>query len=222
MLMTRALSPSDESLVERARGGQLDAFESLMRRHNERVYRVARAIVVEDWMVEEVMQEAYLSAFTHLASFEGRSRFSTWLTRIVINEARSQLRRRTAPTTSIGEEAMCASHDRDPEKLAARAELARVIEHAVDQLPEPLRLVFVLREVEGLSSAEAADDLDITEENVRVRLHRAREALRNELREHVDAVTTSAFPFHRPRCDRVVAAVLGQLATQRLNTKKTT
>jgi RNA polymerase sigma-70 factor (ECF subfamily) len=208
-----SLSPldPDEILVERARGGELEAFEGLMRRHNERVYRVARAIVSEEWLVEEVMQEAYLSAFSHLAQFEGRSRFSTWLTRIVVNEARSQLRRRAQPTASLEDEAMSLSHDRDPEKLAARRELAQLIEGAVDELPEPLRLVFVLRDVEGLSTSEVADDLELSEENVRVRLHRAREALRDRLREHVDAVTTEAFPFHRPRCDRVVNAVLGRI-----------
>lgn len=211
MLMSLPSLDTDEDLVERARRGERPAFEALMRRHNERVYRVARAIVTEEWMVEEVMQEAYLSAFSHLAQFEGRSRFSTWLTRIVVNEARTQLRRRAPATTGLEDEAMSVSHDRDPEKLAARRELARLIEGAVDALPEPLRLVFVLRDVEGLSTTEVADDLELSEENVRIRLHRAREALREQLREHVDSVTTAAFPFHRPRCDKVVAAVLGRL-----------
>ena len=209
--MTTSAAETDQALIDRVCGGDLAAFEELMRRHNPRVYRVARAIVGHEWMVEEVMQEAYLSAFSHLSKFERRSRFSTWLTRIVINEARTQLRRRAPDMTGLEAEMIHAARDRDPEKSAARRELARLIEQAVDGLPESLRLVFMLREVEGLSTSEAADSLQLSEENVRVRLHRARESLRSQLREHVDSVTTEAFPFHRPRCDRVVTAVLQRL-----------
>ncbi len=202
----------DESLLSRAKNGEAAAFEALMRKHNERVYRVARAIVVKDWLVEEVMQNAYLSAFAHLRDFEGRSKFSTWLTRIVINEARGQLRRRQVEPDGVEPEET-VMETRTPEGLAARRELARLIEQAVEELPEPLRLVFVLRHVEGLSTTEVADELELSEENVRVRLHRAREALRDGLRDHLDSVTTEAFPFYRPRCDRVVAGVLERLVS---------
>jgi len=209
-------SEPDETLVRRVCDGDTTAFEALMRRHNERIYRTVRAVLGDDADAEDVMQQAYVSAYQHIARFEGRSRFSTWLTRIALNEAYARLRKRhrveAAPwedTTAMADEPEAAGPS--PEQIAARVEIQGLLERAVDTLSVPNRTVFVLRSVEGLSTAETAECLKISEEAVKTRLHRANEALRLWLAEQVGSAVQEAFRFYRPRCDAVVSHVMARL-----------
>jgi RNA polymerase sigma-70 factor (ECF subfamily) len=209
-------SEPDEALVRRVVAGETACFEALMRRHNERVYRTVRAVLGEDADAEDVMQQAYISAYQHLDRFEGRSRFSTWLTRIAINEAYARLRKRqrveAAPwedDTVMADEPAAAGPT--PEQIAARVEIQGLLERAVDTLSIPNRTVFVLRSIEGLSTAETAEVLKISEEAVKTRLHRANEALRLWLAEQVGSAVQDAFRFYRPRCDAVVSHVMARL-----------
>lgn len=203
----------DDVLVARILGGEARLFEVLMRRHNRRVFRAARSVVGSDAEAEDVMQEAYVSAYAHLAGLHERSRFAAWLTRIAVREALAHLHRRgdTVPIDVLGEESEPMSRTRTPESAASNAELARILEGAVDALAPAFRTVFMLRLVEGMSAVEVAEVLAIPEETVRTRLHRARERLRDDLLARVDAVAPDAFDFHLSRCDRVVTAVLGRL-----------
>lgn len=196
---------SDDELVCRVRAGDAALFGAIMRRHNPRLYRVARAIVRDDAEAEDVLQQAYLSAYLHLGQFAGAARFSTWLTRIVVNEASARLRRRRAHARV--EEVQAASEAPTPEAQAMDREMIRALEAAIDGLPEIYRTVLVLREVEGASTAETAAVLDISEETVKVRLHRARALLDKVLYARLG----EAFGFQGARCDRVVAAVLARL-----------
>lgn len=209
---------SDRELIEQVLDGNTAIFELLMRRYNERVYRAVRSIVRHEPEVEDVMQQAYVNAFTHLRQFTGSARFSTWLTRIAINEALARVRRqgryetfdRAAPvavpfaTPSPGE---------NPERQAFSQELRGLLEWAIDRLPNGMREVFVLRDVEGLSTLEAAECLGVSEDVVKTRLSRGRALLRRELMERTGATAPEAFHFYRPRCDRVVAQVLAALGT---------
>ena len=213
----------DEEIVRRVRAGEPALFEVLMRRHNRRLYRAARAVVKDEDEVEDVMQQAYVNAFTHLHQFEERSQFSTWLTRITLNEAfrrRRKIRQTGAmsPVPSDGEDRPGAimesitSPQPDPERQAYAQELRRVLEAAVDELPETYRTVFMLRDIEGLSTSEAGDGLGLGEEAVKTRLHRARAMIRRSVTSRIGMVTTGAFEFQAPRCDRVVAAVFARIA----------
>ena len=201
----------DDALITRICAGETACFEVLMRRHNERIYRTVRAVLGDDADVEDVMQQAYVSAYQHLDRFEGRARFSTWMTRIAINEAYARLRKRhrTEPAPWEGEHAMADEPEAagpTPEQIAARQEMQALLERAVDTLSVPNRTVFVLRSVEGLSTAETADCLKISEEAVKTRLHRANEALRLWLAAQVGDAVQDAFRFYRPRCDAVVSS----------------
>ncbi|HTM20774.1 MAG TPA: RNA polymerase sigma factor [Kofleriaceae bacterium] len=202
---------SDEALVARVRAGEGGLFEVLMRRHNQRAYRAARAIVRNDAEAEDVAQEAWVAAFSHLGAFEGRSAFSTWLTRIVINEALARLRRQKRAALPLDEGAPMSRAADDPERDAWRAELSALLEGAIDRLPLGHRAVFMLRMVEQLSVAETADSLGLSEEAVRTRLHRARAALRRDLLARSDAELTSAFGFDGDRCNRITAAVMARI-----------
>jgi RNA polymerase sigma-70 factor (ECF subfamily) len=206
----------DGSLIDRIRAGETACFEVLMRRHNERIYRTVRAVLGDDADVEDVMQQAYVNAYQHLDAFEGRARFSTWMTRIAINEAYARLRKRhrTEPAPWEDEHAMADEPEAagpSPEQIAARLEMHALLERAVDTLSMPNRMVFVLRSVEGLSTAETADCLKISEEAVKTRLHRANEALRLWLAAQVGGAVHDAFRFYRPRCDAVVGSVMARL-----------
>jgi RNA polymerase sigma-70 factor (ECF subfamily) len=201
----------DEELVRRVRSGETALFEVLMRRYNARVYRVARAILRDDSEAEDVMQQAYMNAFMHLEQFAARSTFSTWLTRIAAHEAIARSRRRGRIAELDAPEEEVRGTAPDPEHQAFAAELKALLESAVDRLPESHRLVFMLRDIEGLSTAETAECLEISEENVKTRLHRSRAMLRNDLFEQTGAVTSSAFQFHLSRCDRVAAAVMAKI-----------
>jgi len=215
---TSAVALSDEEAVERVRAGDTTAFEALMRRHNQRVYRVVRAVLNREDDVEDVMQQAYVNAFRSLRKFEGRSAFSTWLTRIAVNEA---IRKRQTDATNAAAagrsermiDAM-PSPDPDPERAAYGRELRVLLERAIDALPEAYRLVFVLRDVEGLSTSDTAATLDVGEEAVKTRLHRARAMMRRGLMQRVGETTAQAFQFHLSRCDRLVAAVLAEISRE--------
>jgi RNA polymerase sigma-70 factor (ECF subfamily) len=205
---------TDEQVVTQVIGGQTALFEVLMRRYNERVYRVARAIVRDDEEAEDVMQQAYVNAYAHLRQFNGKARFSTWLTKIAINESLARVRRRGKyelydDESSNVESLMVQDSYRDPERQVFTSELRALLEWAIDGLPNGAREVFVLREVEGLSTAETASVLDVSDDVVKTRLSRARSALRRVLEERIGTAAPDAFRFYRPRCDRVVERVMG-------------
>ena len=208
---------TDEEVVGQVLAGQTALFEVLMRRHNERVYRAVRAILRDDREAEDVMQQAYVSAYFHLRQFNGHARFSTWLTRIAINEALARIRRsrRYEPLeegSPHAEAFMTSDADLDPERRAASGELRALLESAIDGLADGSREVFVLRQVEGMSTAEVADVLGVSEDVVKTRLSRARAALRRDLMERTGTTAPEVFRFYRPRCDRVVARVLERIA----------
>ena len=213
---------ADEEVVRRFRLGEPALFEILVRRYNRRLYRVARSILRDEAEAEDVMQQAYVNAYLHLGQFAERARFSTWLTRIAVHEALARARRRgrarevELPDTDEGAGALRSARP-GPEQEALAGELRRVLEGALDALPRGARAVFVLREVEGLSTAEAAACLGVSEDVVKTRLHRARASLRRELFERAGLVQRDAFAFHAMRCDRVVAAVFARLALPRLH-----
>ena len=223
-----AVAPSsltDAEIVKRVRDGDRALFEILMRRHNQRIYRAARAVVSDERDVEDVMQQAYINAFTHLHQFEERSQFSTWLTRIALNEAFGRRRKlqsewATDVTSDVDEESAefmetITSPQPDPERQAYARELHRVLEEAVDTLPETYRTVFMLRDIEGLSTSETGEGLGLGEEAVKTRLHRARAMIRRAVTARIGEGAAGAFEFQAPRCDRVVAAVLARIAQLR-------
>ena len=209
----------DEALLARVLRGDTASFELLMRRYNERVYRAVRSIVRDEHEAEDVMQQAYVNAFTHLGQFNGSARFSTWLTRIAINEALARVRHHGRyevfdEQLSNVEPFIARSSSDDPERHAFNHELRGLLESAIDALPNGMREVFVLREVEGLSTAEAASCLDVSEDVVKTRLSRARATLRRWLLERAGATAPDTFRFYRPRCDRLVARVLARITNQ--------
>jgi RNA polymerase sigma-70 factor, ECF subfamily len=190
-------------------------FEILMRRHNQRLYRATRAILRDDAEAEDAVQQAYLNAYRHLDQFEGRAQFSTWLTRIAVYEALARRKRVEGnPTRSeegLGETA--ASPAPDPERQAYGKELSVLLESALAALPEGYRSVFILREVDGLSTAETARHLRISDATVKTRLHRAKGLLQRKLQTVTPA---EAFSFDGARCDRLVEGVMRRLAGVRL------
>jgi RNA polymerase sigma-70 factor (ECF subfamily) len=214
----RALS--DDEVVRRVLAGEGPLYEILMRRYNQRLFRVACSILRDAAEAEDVMQHAYVEAYRHLDQFEGRAQFATWLTKIAVYEALSRARRRTRLGQAPGAAASAEQDPMsavpcpalDPEQQAAVTEARGLLEVAIRDLPEAYRSVFVLREIEALSTAETAACLDTTEEVVKTRLHRARAYLRESLLERVGAAARTAFPFHLSRCDVVVAGVFGRLA----------
>jgi RNA polymerase sigma-70 factor (ECF subfamily) len=207
---------SDEQVVTRVLAGQTALFEVLMRRHNERLYRAARAILRDEHEAEDVMQQAYVNAYSHLRQFDGRSKFSTWLTRIAVHEALARARRRGRYTTMDADESSVGpgafDTTPDPERLAISNELGTLVESAIDRLPDGTREVFMLRQVEGMSTEEVAEALNVSEAVVKTRLSRARGAIRRELYEQAGLAASNTFRFLRPRCDRIVSAVLERLA----------
>jgi len=213
---------SDLELVRRVLAGETALYELIMRRYNQRLYRVARAILRNDAEAEDVMQDAHVRAYQHLADFENRAQFSTWLTRIAIHEALARSRRQSrfqslddSGEFTGGTMKPLAAEGPSPEEAAYDRELRGVLERAVVELPEDYRLVFMLREVEGMSTDETADCLSLSSENVKVRLHRARATLRKTLFKEAGGTSAQSFQFHAPRCDRVVANVFRILALPR-------
>jgi RNA polymerase sigma-70 factor (ECF subfamily) len=208
---------SDDEVIRQVLDGHTAMFELLMRRYNERVYRAARAIVRDEQEAEDVMQQAYVNAFTHLRQFRGSARFSTWLTRIAINESLARVRRHRSHAAFDDERTdveplVSLNPSENPERQAFSGELRGLLESAIDTLPDGTREVFVLRHVEGLSTHEVAACLDVSEDLVKTRLSRGRAALRRVLLDRMGATASDLFPFHRPRCDRVVGRVLARVA----------
>lgn len=205
---------SDEEIVARVCAGEHHLFELLMRRHNRQIYRAARAIVHDESETEEVMQDSYVRAYEHLSEFEGRSRFSTWLTRIALHEAfaRSRRRKRFEPLdSSTGEQESRATDARDPEQQTSDSEMRGLLETAVGALPENYRVVFILREVEGMKGAEVAECLGLREATVKTRLFRARARLQDLLVASGGTGIRALYGFHLSRCDRIVAVVLRRI-----------
>ena len=210
---------SDAEVVERVKAGETALFEVLMRRYNQRVYRVARSILGNEAEAEDVMQESYVRAYAHLDQFAGRSTFSTWLTKIAVYEALARARRSGWLETiealpESGDRGMVAfaSERRDPERQMFDKEVKTLLETAIDGLPADYRSVFTLREIEGMGTAETAECLGVSEEVVKTRLHRARALIRQDLYRQAGATSAAAFQFHLSRCDRIVEAVLRQIA----------
>jgi RNA polymerase sigma-70 factor, ECF subfamily len=212
-------SPSltDADVVRRVLAGEVALFEVLVRRHDARVYRTCRAILRDEAEAEDAMQSAWLHAYQHLGEFAGAAAFSTWLVRIAANEALGRLRRRArlAPIERADEEEermMDVARPEDPEARAAARETVRLLERAVDALAPSYRTVFVLREIEHLSTRETAEALGLREEAVKVRLHRARAMLRRAVGEQVERAAPEAFQFLAPRCNRLVERVMAAIA----------
>ncbi len=204
---------TDAEAVGRVLDGDTAFFEILMRRHNQRIYRAVRAVLGSEDEVEDVMQQAYLNAYQHLRQFAGGAQFSTWLTRIAINEAIARKRKRNGFAQENEEMTLMLVDEKtpDPEQQASASELREVMEREVAALPETFRTIFVLRDVEGLSTAEAAQVLGISEVLAKQRLHRARTQLRENLYRRAGVSLASIFSFGNERCDRVVAAVMARL-----------
>lgn len=196
--------------MDRVLQGQKLLFAVLMRRFNQRLFRVARAIIRDDDEAEDVVQHAYVAAYDNLSSYRGGAKFGTWLTRITLNEAYGRMRKNKRQFSVLeGGDSSSLSRS-DPEAEAYRGELATLLEGHIDELAENLRIVFVLREVQELNTKETAAVLDTTEEVVRIRLHRARQQLQERLSEAVVAAP-GAFYFAGERCERIVRNVLSDL-----------
>jgi RNA polymerase sigma-70 factor, ECF subfamily len=214
---------TDEEIVERIKAGETALYEIIMRRYNQRLYRVARAILRDDAEAEDVMQDAYVRAYQNLHQFAGRAAFATWLTRIAVNEALGRVRFRNKTEQFGGQhengdfdmDAGLTETRPDPELATFAGELGQLIEAALLELPEQYRTVVMLRDVEELDTSETAAALDLTEENVKVRLHRGRMMVRNSLMDRIGMSCKNAFPFMGERCDRVVATVFASIAPQK-------
>ena len=213
----------DAELAAASLNGNQDAFRLIMRRHNQQLFRVARSILQDDAEAEDALQESYVLAFAALATFRGGSSLLTWLTRIVINEARGRLRQRRRVFSNLdaveGAQLNGASvvsfpggePIASPEAETARAEIGRFIAQAVDRLPEPFRLVFVLRDVQECSVEETAGILGLKQETVKTRLHRARRLLRARLEDTLASAMHDAFPFLGKRCEAMAEKVIDRL-----------
>ncbi|CAN7256717.1 MULTISPECIES: RNA polymerase sigma factor [unclassified Variovorax] len=212
-------SASDAELAARAARGDIDAFQQIMRRHNRLLFRTGRSILKNDEETQDALQEAYLRAWRSLSGFRAEARLSTWLVRIVVNEALGRLRRgagaQVVPLDAAmdlceaqGETWMHADADEQPERVAMRGEMRRLIESGIDALPEAFRTVFVLRAVEDMSIEEVAAALAIPEATVRSRFFRARGLLRESLSREVDVALSDAFAFDGIRCDAIIARVM--------------
>ena len=216
---------SDAELVGRIIQRDHDAFEALMRQHNGKLFRVARSILKDDAEAEDALQDAYLDAYRHIGEFRGNARLGTWLARIVINQSLMRLRRHkrehvVVPFADRESEAAPAEIDladdkaEPPPDTALRAEIRRILERRIDELPVAFRTVFVMRDVEDMSVQETAECLSIPPATVRTRLFRARALMRQALARDIDNATVEVFGFAGARCDRIVAGVLARLESR--------
>ena len=201
---------TDDAVVARVCAGETARFELIMRRYNRRLYRVARAILRDEHEAKDALQEAYVQAYLHLGQFKGHAKLSSWLTRIVVNEALRRARRRDRVGEVESQMSQVAAPVRGPEQEAVRAECG-ARSSARSTMPEPFRTAFVLRDVEELNTAETADCLGIPEETVKTRLHRARALLRRTLSAQLGETAREAFPFGFAQCDHVVATVMQRI-----------
>jgi RNA polymerase sigma-70 factor (ECF subfamily) len=215
----------DADLVRRARARDEAAIRSIMQANNRRLYRLARGILRNDGEAEDVVQETYVRAFTQLDRFRGGSSLATWLARIAMNEALGRLRRQrpavewtSLPPGTIEAQVIQFPHpgtSEDPEKSMAQREIQQVVEHAIDELPEAFRVVFISRVIEGMNVEETAEILGLKPETVKTRLHRARSMLRDNVERKIGPVVMEAFPFAGRRCERLTDAVLKRLGFAR-------
>ena len=213
--------PPEAELVRRAQARDEAALRAIMQANNRRLYRLARGILRSDSEAEDVVQDTYVRAFTHLDGFRGESGLSTWLSRIAINEALGRLRKATPqvewsalPETMLEAQIIqfpLSSAAGDPEKSMAQREIQRVVEHAIDELPDLFRMVFIARVMEGMNVEETAELLGVRPETVKTRLHRARTMLRENVEKKIGPVMMDAFPFAGRRCERLTEAVLKRL-----------
>ena len=216
--LSRDALSAEVDLVRRAVRKDEAAIRSIIQANNRRLYRVARSIVRDDGEAEDVLQEAYLRAFSALAEFRGDSSLATWLTRIVLNEALQRRRRRierpVQRTEPEREQAhviafpLSGQHPVDPERAMSQREICRLLEHAIDELPDEFRTVLVARAIEDMSIEETADLLGLRPETVKTRLHRARRLLKSALEEHIGSFFSDVFPFDGARCERLTNAVV--------------
>jgi RNA polymerase sigma-70 factor (ECF subfamily) len=226
--MRKAYSPqlpaagtADAELIQRARSRDETAVRAIMQANNRRLYRIARGILRNDSEAEDVVQETYVRAFTHLENFRGDSSLATWLARIAMNEALGRLRRQrpgvewsSLPEGTIEAQIIQFPHSgasEDPEKSMAQRQIQNVVEHAIDELPDPFRVVFITRVIEGMNVEETAEILQLKPETVKTRLHRARTMLRDNVEKKIGPVVMEAFPFAGRRCERLTQAVLNRL-----------
>ena|SRR5579872_6588542 len=217
MVQLECQSLTDDQVVGRVRAGETGLYELLMRRYNQRIFRVIRSVLTDDAEAEDVVQEAWVRAYEHLDQFGARAAFSTWVTKIALYEAlaRSRKSKRWMPLENMEGEIMPDAERQStaetPESQAMRAQLGRMLQAAVDGLPQTYRSVFVLREVEHLSTVETAECLGLSEEAVKTRLHRSRAILRRDLEERAGSAIGEAYAFMGERCDRTVARVLDRI-----------
>jgi RNA polymerase sigma-70 factor, ECF subfamily len=215
---TIAAAVSDEDVISRVLAGDTASFEIIMRRHNQRLYRAARAILRDDLLAEDLVQEAWVRVYQHLGDFAGRASFVSWALRITVNEGLARVNfgkrfaeQRGEPNTNGGRMESFAAPVPDPEQQAAASQMRALLERLIDGLPDASRTVFMLRDVEGMSTSEVSEALGITGENVKVRLHRARAALREMLSLHAGIQRGEAFSFLGVRCDRIVDRVFERI-----------
>jgi RNA polymerase sigma-70 factor, ECF subfamily len=211
----------DAELIRRARNRDETAIRQIIQSNNGRLYRIARGILRNDSDAEDVVQETYLRAFTHLESFRGDSSLGTWLVRIALNEALGRLRRQkpsvewsSLPPGTLEAQIIqfpLSAASEDPEKTMAQREIQSVVEQASDELPEAFRIVFVTRVIEGMNVEDTAEILQLKPETVKTRLHRARSMLRDKVERKIGPVVMEAFPFAGKRCERLTDAVLKRL-----------
>src|SRR5436305_3337132 len=212
---------AETELVQRAIGRDEAAIRAIMLANNRRLYRLARGILRNDSEAEDVVQETYVRALTHLEEFRGDSSLATWLARIAMNEALGRLRRQrpgvelsSLPPGTLEAQIIQFPHSamsEDPEKTMAQREIQRVVKHAVDELPDNFRIVFITRVIEGMNVEETAEILGLKPETVKTRLHRARSMLRENVEKKIGPVVMDAFPFAGKRCERLTTAVLKRL-----------
>lgn len=223
----RVAGVSDSQLLERARQGDAAAFGTLIRRHDKQLYRIARSVLTDDEEAEDVVQETYIRAFAGLLDFRGAASLRTWLTRIVLNEA---IRRRRRRRPMLGLDALHAAQERgrrpvdsasltardsDPERAVAQAQIRKLLEQAIDDLPAAFRVVFVMRDVEEISTADTARLLGLQQATVKTRLHRARRLLQESLGAQLASALKDVFPFEGPRCDALVQRLWDRLGRTR-------
>jgi RNA polymerase sigma-70 factor (ECF subfamily) len=219
MVFQECRTMSDAEVVSRVCSGEPALYEILMRRYNQRLFRVIRSVIPNDMEAEDVLQEVWVHAYEHLDQFEGRAAFATWVTRIAFYAAlgRARKSKRWAALESPEGDIMPEANRRrttaeTPETEAIRGEIGQMLQDAIDSLPEAYRAVFVLRQVEQLSTSETAECLDVTEETVKIRLHRSRAFLRRALEDRLGSTVTEAYAFMGTRCDRIVARVLARIS----------
>lgn len=211
---------NDKEVVDGVISGDKEMYELIMRKYNQRLFRIGRAIIKDDDEIEDILQDVYIKAYENLKNFQWRSGFSTWLTRILINEALACKKRKDKLSyrpEGDGEDSelpnnvlkYIPSNNMNPEEEAINDELRDLLEKVIDSLPEKYRIVYVMREIEGMNIAETADCLEISESNVKVRLNRAKEMLRDSLTNVYK--DSEVFPFLGSRCDRIVSRVMSRI-----------